>query len=108
MAVSQRPHQAPDGCTPGMLECMTAMQLAIRFTARQIEILDALAQSAGTNRSAVLKSLVDDAERAHIASLYAKAYPVVRPEIDAFGDLDAFRDYAEFERVSSRIDETSW
>jgi hypothetical protein len=96
------------GFNIGILSHMSATQLAIRFTERQIETLDALALSAGTNRTAVIKQLVDEAERSHIAALYAQAYPVTHPDVDAFGDLDAFRDQAESERVEARENQTSW
>jgi hypothetical protein len=87
---------------------MSATQLAIRFSERQIQTLDALASELGTTRSAVVKELVDAAERARVAALYAAAYPSTSPDVDDFGDLDAFHDEAESERVDSRSAEASW
>lgn len=90
-----------------MLICMAGTQLAIRFTQRQIETLDALAVAAHSSRSAIVKLLVDEAERARVDALYAAAYPKERGDIDGFGDLAAFHDAAEQERVDSRDAATS-
>ena len=94
----------------GMLRRMSATQLAIRFSDRQIETLDALAAETQSTRSAVVKRLVDDAERARIAALYAAAYPSGRSTqtADGFGDLHTFHDAAEQERVESRTGTSSW
>ena len=87
---------------------MSAIQLAIRFTARQIETLDHLAAESHTTRTAVIKRLVDDAERDRVAALYAEAYPKGQSDVDAYGDLDAFHEDVEAERASSRSEERSW
>ena len=83
-------------------------QLAIRFSEQQIRVLDALASEAGTTRSAVVKQLVDDAERHRISALYAAAYPRDDDGIDAFGDLRAFHDDSETERCADRESESYW
>ncbi len=95
-------------CPAGMLTCMTATQLAIRFTGRQIETLDALAADAHTTRSSVVKQLVDEADRARVAARYAAGYPVKARDIDEFGDVDGFHREAESERVKSRVGKKSW
>ena len=91
-----------------MLSSMAGTQLAIRFTERQIETLDALAVAAHSSRSAIVKQLVDAAERARVDALYAAAYPKDHSDIDDFGDLAAFHDAAEQERVDSRSADLSW
>jgi hypothetical protein len=87
---------------------MHGVQLAIRFTERQVETIDALVAKTGESRSTVLRRLVDEAERALLAERYVAAYPKVTADVDAFGDLDAFRDDAEAERVESRSVERTW
>ena len=84
------------------------IQLAIRFNARQIETLDLLAAESHTTRSAVIKKLVDDAERARIAALYAAAYQKHERDVDDHGDLDTFRNEAASERAAGRSGETAW
>ncbi len=91
----ERRHKAIVACRLGMFEYMSSHQLAIRFSRRQIETLDALAQEAHTTRSAIIKKLVDDAEKVLIAAAYAAGYPLDGADIDAFGDLGAFHREAE-------------
>ena len=95
-------------CVFGMFTRMASAQLAIRFTERQLATLDALAAASNSTRSAVVKQLVDDAERTRVAASYATAYPTRQCDVDDFGDLDAFRDDAERERVEGRAGESTW
>jgi hypothetical protein len=90
---------------------MAMTQLAIRFTDEQLETLDALAAQSGTTRTAVVKKLVDDAERARVAALYEAVYSNGGDgarHVDAFGDLDALHRDLESERVAQRGGDTSW
>ncbi len=88
---------------------MSATQLAIRFTERQIQTIDVLATERHCSRSAVVKELVDRAEKARISALYASAYDRSEDsEVDQFGDLEAFRSDVESERVAARTGETTW
>lgn len=75
-------------------------QLAVRFSGDQIDTLDALAAESGLTRSAVLRKLVDEAERARIAEAYRRAYPPGERIIDAWGDLTAFHEAAAHERAT--------
>ncbi len=87
---------------------MTTIQLAIRFSERQIQTLDALATERHSTRTAVVKDLIDQAERARVSALYTAAYDASSSNVDAFGDLDALHVEAESERVTARASETSW
>jgi hypothetical protein len=88
---------------------MSATQLAIRFTERQIQTLDILASERQSTRTAVIKELVDQAEKARISTLYASAYERSKgAKLDQFGDLDAFHSDVESERVAGRAPETTW
>jgi hypothetical protein len=88
---------------------MSATQLAIRFNQRQIETLDALATERHTTRSGVIKDLVDKAEKSRISALYAAAYDGHGPgNVDDFGDLEAFHDAAEQDRIAARAGEKTW
>ena len=87
---------------------MSVTQLAIRFNSRQIETLDLLAEELHTTRSAVIKKLVDDAERTRVRALYAAAYPKEERTVDHYGDLDAFHEEAEAERIAARSADVSW
>lgn len=87
---------------------MASTQLAIRFTDRQIEVLDAMAQEAHTTRSAVVKSLVDQAERKQVAARYRTGYPKGANNVDGFGDLDSFHEAAQTERREGRRGERQW
>jgi hypothetical protein len=88
---------------------VAATQLAIRFTDTQIQTLDALASERKCTRSAVVKELVDQAEKARVSALYEAAYvPSAGSEIDQFGDLAAFHGESEQERVAARDAEATW
>ena len=91
-----------------MLVCMAATQLAIRFTDRQLETLDQLARASKTTRSAVVKQLVDQAERVHVAERYEAAYRIGEPDVDEFGDLGAFHAAAEADRVDHPSAQSAW
>ena len=87
---------------------MTTSQLAVRFSERQLHTLDELALRSGSTRSAVIKSLVDEAERRLIAEAYRLGYPRSVSEPDGFGDLTALHDESENERVAGRAGERAW
>ena len=87
---------------------MSTSQLAIRFTEKQLATLDAIAAETKSTRSAVVKKLVDEADRARLAGLYAAGYPKRTCDVDDFGDLDAFHEEAENERIASRSADTAW
>lgn len=90
-----------------MLDIMSSTQLAIRFTDQQIRALDSLVGSSGSTRSAVIKQLVDDAERKRVEALYAVAYES-GDDTDSFGDLDDFHDAMAADRRAARTTESSW
>lgn len=50
----------------------------------------------------------DDAERERVARLYAAGYPIGARDVDDFGDVDAFHEAAEDERVAARGTEAGW
>ncbi len=87
---------------------MATSQLAVRFTSRQLQTLDALARQAQTTRSAVVKRLVDEAEKELIAAAYTSGYPKRADRTDGFGDLAAFHAQSEAERVAGRADQADW
>jgi hypothetical protein len=91
-----------------MLACMANSQLAVRFTARQLQTLDALARRSNTTRSAVVKRLVDEAEKELIAASYASGYPKRADRTDGFGDLAEFHAQSEAERVAARAEQADW
>ncbi len=91
-----------------MLTRMAATQLAIRFTERQLETLDHLATASKTSRSAVVKQLVDQAERARVAALYVAGYPSGGSNVDDFGDLEAFHAAAEADRTNNPSTQSAW
>lgn len=91
-----------------MLHCMATSQLAVRFTPRQLRTLDALARRSKSTRSAVVKHLVDEAERELIASAYIAGYPEPKTSPDGFGDLGALHEASEADRLAARADETGW
>ena len=91
-----------------MLYCMSGSQLAIRFTDEQMATIDAIARESHTTRSAVVKGLVDAAERDRISAAYSAGYPATQRDVDAFGDVDAFHEDAETERVDARSGDESW
>ena len=95
-------------CDLGMLTRMAATQLAIRFTERQLETLDHLASASRTSRTAIVKQLVDQAERVRIAALYAAGYPAGGSDVDDFGDLEAFHAAAEADRVNNPSTDSAW
>jgi hypothetical protein len=87
---------------------MSTLQLAVRFTERQIEALDALAAKHGLTRSAMVKKLVDDAEHASIREAYAAGYKRGEGSTDEFGDLESLHAASEVERVALRNSGASW
>lgn len=91
-----------------MLHRMATSQLAVRFTARQLQTLDALARRSKSTRSAVVKRLVDEAEKELIAAAYVAGYPSEDSGSDEFGDLSALHEESEAERRSGRSAETAW
>lgn len=84
-----------------MLICMSAKQLAIRFTDKQLATLDVIAAETSSNRSAVVKKLVDDAEHARVAKAYASGYSRRAADIDEFGDVNEFHRSAEADRAAT-------
>jgi hypothetical protein len=88
---------------------MGATQLAIRFNERQMQTLDALASERHSTRSAVVKALVDEAEKSRVSALYTAAYEQGgADDIDHFGDLGALHAEAEIDRIAARKGEASW
>ena len=62
---------------------------------------DAVAAERHSTRSAVVKDLVDQAEKARISALYAEEYERGgAQDVDDFGDLGAFHAEVEKERVA--------
>lgn len=86
---------------------MATTQLAIRFTDQQIRALDSLVGTSGSTRSAVIKQLVDDAERERVAALYVAAY-ASDDDTDSFGELGAFHDAMAVDRRAARTNDSSW
>lgn len=74
-----------------------------------MQTLDALAAERHSTRSAVVKELVDQAEKARVSALYAAAHESSSADtVDDFGDLGAFYAEAESERVAARTGQTTW
>ena len=62
--------------------------------------LDAVAAERHSSRSAVVKDLVDQAEKARFSELFSGAYESGgAQDVDDFGDLGAFHGEVEKERV---------
>ena len=87
---------------------VSATQLAIRFNERQMRTLETLAAERHLTRSAVVRELVDQAEKSRIIALYTSAYESTTDDVDQFGDLGAFHYEAESARVAARSGDTTW
>lgn len=85
---------------------MSVKQLAIRFTDKQLATLDAIADETSSNRSAVVKKLVDDAEHARVAKAYASGYSQGAADVDEFGDMNEFHRSAEADRTAADSGDT--
>lgn len=87
---------------------MSTSQLAVRFSARQLQTLDALASRSKSTRSAVVKRLVDEAEKELIEAAYAAGYPDRQTSPDGFGELADLHRESERERAAGRDGQSGW
>lgn len=89
---------------------MTLKSIMLQFSEEQIEQLDRAAKHSGASRSQVVRDAVDallaPKPDADVAALYAAAYPSGSFGTDEWGDLDAWHDAIERQRVAT--DRGAW